>query len=90
MREFSKLNYLSYDNFFVEIGAELFLKIFPKLDNFVFLEKLPKMSESTNIPILCIPNNDFICAKTNQISYIDILVNKQNKIHVHPNNIMKN
>ena len=53
----------------------------------MFLEKVQKMSESTNIPILCIPNNDFICAKTNQILYIGILVNKQNKIHVHPNNI---
>ena len=43
------------------------------------------MSESTNIPILCIPNNNFVCEKTNQMLYISILLNKQKKKHVHPN-----
>ena len=43
------------------------------------------MSESTNIPIPCTPNNDSICAKTNEISYLGILANKQNKNHVDPN-----
>ena len=64
-REFSKLNYISYNTLFVKIGAVLFSKIFPKLGNLVFLEKVQKMAESTNIPIPCTPNNDSICAKTN-------------------------
>ena len=55
------------------------------MGNLVFLEKVQKMSESTNIPIPCTPNNDSICAKTNEISYLGILANKQNKNHVHPN-----
>ena len=63
-REFLKLNYLSYDTLFGKIGA-VEIKIFPKLGNLVFLKKLQKMSESTNIPIPCTPNNDAICAKTN-------------------------
>ena len=70
-REFSKLNYLSYDTLFVKIGAVFSLKIFPKLGNLVFLEKLQKMSESTNIPIPCTPNNDSICAK--QIRYFTLV-----------------
>ena len=61
------------------------LKIFPKLGNLVFLEKVQKMSESTNIPIPYTPNNDSIRAKTNWIFYLDISANKQNKNHVHPN-----
>ena len=43
------------------------------------------MSESTNIPIPCTPNNDSISAKTNSIFYFGILANKQNKNHVHLN-----
>ena len=55
------------------------------MGNLVFLEKVQQMSESTNIPIPCAPNNDSICAKTNKIFYLGILANKQNKNHVHPN-----
>ena len=64
-REFFKLNYLSYDTLFVKIGAVLFSKNIPKVGNLVFLEKVQKMSKSTNIPIPCTPNNDSVREKTN-------------------------
>ena len=57
-----------------------------KLGHLIFLEKVQKMPLRTNIPILCTPNNDLNCAKTNNILHIGILVNKQYKIHVHSNN----
>ena len=55
------------------------------MGNLVFVEKVLKMSESTNIPIPCTPNHDFICVKTNWILFIGILANKQNKNRVHSN-----
>ena len=64
-REFSKLNYLSYDTLFVNTGAVLFSKKILQLGNLVFLEKVQKMSENTNIPISYTPSHDFICVKTN-------------------------
>ena len=41
------------------------LKKFPKLGNLVFLEKVQKMSKSTNILIPYTPYHDFICLKSN-------------------------
>ena len=76
-REFSKLNYLSHDTLFVEIGAVLSLKIFPKFGNLVFLEKVQKMLESTNIPIT--PNIYFIYTKKKSDN-IHWYLSKQTKI----------
>ena len=71
-REFSKLDYLSYDTLFVKIGAVLFSKnIIHKLGNLVFLENIQKYWKY--IPISCTPYLEFICVKTYQILYIGVL-----------------
>ena len=79
MREFSKLNYLSYDTLFVKIGAVLFSKNIPKVGQFSVSRKNTEILESTNIPISWTPCHEFIFVKTYQILY------KQNKNQVHPN-----